>query len=54
MVGVFTATLTSILVSDDSEMIEQMMDKLNQKLEKLSVEIKGLKSNERDSDEQTD
>jgi len=51
LVGVFTATLTSILVKDDSEMIEEMRDEVNQKLEKLSVEIKELKSNASDSDE---
>ena len=51
LVGVFTATLTSILVADDSEMIEEMKDEVNQKLDKLSVEIKELKSNASDSDE---
>jgi len=51
LVGVFTATLTSILVADDSEMIEEMKDEVNQKLDKLSVEIKELKSNVSDSDE---
>ena len=51
LVGVFTATLTSILVADDSEMIEEMKDEVNQKLDKLSVEIKELKSKASDSDE---
>jgi len=51
LVGIFTATLTSIILADDSEMIEEMKDEVNQKLDKLSVEIKELKSNTIDSDE---
>ena len=50
VVGIFTATLTSILIADDeSVMFEKMKQEVNQKLDRLSMEIKELKSKESDS-----
>ena len=42
LVGVFTATLTSILVGDKSEEINAMKDEINNKMNKLDKKIDKL------------
>jgi hypothetical protein len=50
-VGIFTATLTSILVADDSELIEDWKDDVNQNFNKLSRKIDKLKTDVNNSNE---
>ena len=51
LVGIFTATLTSILVADDSELIEDWKDDVNQNFNKLSRKIDKLKTDVNNSNE---
>jgi hypothetical protein len=42
IVGIFTATLTSILVGDDSEQLALMQKQLEEKLDRVSKQVETL------------